>query len=81
MQRSPDVLILPSRLAHMARDVLGTVIVNPGSLAKGPNGGTFAEISIHPLKEEELRAQHLENTREEVPHAVSARTAVNIMKI
>ena len=80
MQRSPDVLILPSRLAHMARDVLGTVIVNPGSLAKGPNGGTFAEIAIHPLKEEELRTQHLENTKE-LPHAVSTRTSVNIMKI
>ncbi len=46
---SPDVLILPSKLAHMAKDTLGTLVVNPGQLAKGNSGGTFAELSIHPM--------------------------------
>jgi DNA polymerase alpha subunit B len=81
MQVSPDVLILPSKLAHMARDVLGTVVVNPGSLAKGANGGTYAEVAIHPVKEDALRSLHLANAKEPMPHAVPARTSVNIMKI
>jgi DNA polymerase alpha subunit B len=49
---SPDVMILPSKLNQMARDVEGTVVVNPGSLARGTGGGTFAEITIHPIQQD-----------------------------
>ena len=32
---SPDVLIIPSKLAPLAKDVSGTLVVNPGTVAKG----------------------------------------------
>ena len=81
MQASPDVLILPSKLSHMSREVLGTIVVNPGSLTKGTNGGTYGEIASHPAKEDELRALHLADAKAEVPHSLGPRTSVNIMKI
>jgi DNA polymerase alpha subunit B len=81
MPVSPDVLILPSKLAHMSREVLGTVVVNPGSLTKGTNGGTFAEVAIHPTAEDKLRSLHLAAPKEEIPHSVAPRTSVNIIKI
>ncbi|KAI2497576.1 DNA-directed DNA polymerase [Fragilaria crotonensis] len=53
----PDVLILPSKLAWFARAVCdSTVVVNPGHLAKGPSGGTYAVMNIHPLDREVLEA-------------------------
>ena len=55
-QAHPDVLILPSRLNALAKDVFGTLVVNPGPLTRGVGGGTFAQLSIHPIKEADLRA-------------------------
>ena len=82
MDASPDILITPSKLQHMAKDVLGTLVVNPGSLAKGSNGGTFAEMSIHPLSEGELRKAIAEGKEQEpIEHSVFARTSVNISRI
>lgn len=80
MKVSPDVLIIPSRLTQMARDVLGTVVVNPGLLTKGVNGGTFAELNIHPMSEKSLRDKVLENV-EDVKSDISARTSANILRI
>ena len=80
MNQSPDILILPSKLTTMAREVLGTLVINPGSLAKGNSGGTFAEVSIHPLKEDEIRDAIIKKT-ETIPHNVHSRTRVNIIKI
>ena len=81
MQRvAPDVLILPSKLAYLAKDVGGTVVVNPGQMAKGTSGGTFAEMAIHPLKESDLRDAKIAG-KEEIPHAVAARTCVNVLRI
>jgi len=81
LKTSPDVLITPSKLSHMVRDVLGTLVVNPGHLTKGVNGGTFAELAIHPMKEEDLRAMHLEGKGAEVKHNVASRCFANILRI
>jgi DNA polymerase alpha subunit B len=80
MKVSPDVLILPSKLTPMARDVLGTVVINPGLLTKGVNGGTFAELNIHPLSEKMLRDKVLEKSGD-ITHSVHERTYANIIKI
>lgn len=80
MKVNPDLLILPSRLAPLAKEVLGTVIVNPSSLAKGNSGGTFAEIAIHPLPEKTLQDAVKDGVRD-LEHNIGPRTTVNIVKI
>ena len=51
MPCKPDILILPSKLACFAKDIIGgTVVVNPGHLVRGAAGGTYATIDIHPTK-------------------------------
>ena len=80
INQSPDVLIVPSKLAQFSREVLGSLVVNPGNLVKGVTGGTYAELVIHPLKEDELRDSIL-NGKDEVPHAIVNRTKVSIIKI
>lgn len=91
----PDVLILPSRLAALAKDVYGTLVVNPGPLTRGVGGGTFAQLSIHPIKEADLRASIVQNSTahagsnqqgqvppaDAFPHQVASRTSVTITKI
>ena len=44
----PDLLIIPSVVRSALCTVLkgGTILLNPGFLLKGGNGGTFAKISI-----------------------------------
>lgn len=80
MKVSPDILIMPSKLAHLVADVSGTLYVNPGFLTKGVNGGSFAELHVHPISEKELRDAHIEG-KTEVLHKVPQRTFVNILKI
>ena len=72
MNVSPDVLIVPSRLSPLAKEVLGTLVINPGSLAKGVRGGSYATLSINPLPplstsgDEEVLRQHDVVTRTNV---------------
>ena len=92
-QVHPDVLILPSRLNALAKDVFGTLVVNPGPLTRGVGGGTYAQLAIHPVKEADLRASIVQqNTSsgaqsgavppaDAYPHNVAGRTAVTISKI
>ncbi|KAJ1436126.1 DNA polymerase alpha/epsilon subunit B-domain-containing protein [Ochromonadaceae sp. CCMP2298] len=80
----PDVMVLPSRLAALAKDVMGTLVVNPGSLARGVGGGTYAQMDIHPMKETDLRSAVLAQSQgngDAMAHGVSSRTAVTISKI
>lgn len=90
----PDVLILPSRLAALAKEVHGSLVVNPGQLTRGVGGGTFASLTVHPFKETDLRASIVQSQgaapvagaaavppAEAYPHAVAMRTAVTISKI
>lgn len=44
--QKPQILILPSELKQFIKDVNGVVCVNPGRLAKGKVGGTFAKILL-----------------------------------
>ena len=77
MKTTPDIMLLPSKLSTMAKEVGGTVIINPGYLSKGSGGGTFAEILVHPLKEADLKG----NGNPEIAHKVHDRTVVNVIKI
>ena len=70
-------MILPSRLSALAKDVNGTLVINPGTLAKGISGGTFAEFAIHPIDAKKLK----DGNKTEVSHEVSNRTCVNIIRI
>jgi DNA polymerase alpha subunit B len=80
MHTSPDVLILPSKLAAMARDVNGSLVINPGTLVKGSSAGTFAELHIHPMPEDSIRDALIAG-KTAIPHQVPSRTKVAIKKI
>jgi DNA polymerase alpha subunit B len=61
MQKTPDILITPSKLAHFVKkgDPSGTgttsnISINPGQLTKGNNGGTFARFTVHPIPQRTL---------------------------
>ena len=58
----------------------GTLIVNPGQLAKGASGGSYAEMSIHPISETELQDAKIAG-KETINHTVASRSYVNILKI
>lgn len=77
---SPDVLIVPSKLSALVTDVFGTLVINPGQLVKGTNGGTFANLTINPFDEMTIRKAMQENVTE-LPHEVSSRTNVAITRI
>jgi len=82
MGATPDVLILPSKLQQMAREVLGTLVVNPGQLTRGANSGTFADIFIHPMNTDEIRQLIAAGKDlETIEHNVSSRSSVNICRI
>ncbi len=80
MDVTPDVLIMPSRLLPLAKNVKGSLVVNPGPLAKGTSGGTFAELTIHPMKEKDLRDAIIAG-EQNLLHQVAERTKVVISKI
>jgi DNA polymerase alpha subunit B len=76
-QRSPDVLITPSKLAHFVSKVKDTLCINPGQLAKGGNGGTFANILVQPMKQEFAD----DGEGKEVKHNVADRAKVSIQRV
>lgn len=78
MQASPDVLITPSKLTPMAKDVHGTLVVNPSTLGKGNK--TYAQLTIHPMKEDTIRDALIAN-KTSIPHDIVNRTKVSIVKI
>lgn len=80
MPCQPDLLIVPSMLTRFARTVLdSTVVVNPGQLARGTTGGTYAVIEVHPIKRETLENAGGEDV--EVLHAVHDRTKIEVKQI
>ncbi|CAM9471035.1 unnamed protein product [Phaeothamnion confervicola] len=87
MPVTPDVLLLPSRLAQFARDQDGCLCVNPGRLAKGGGGGTFAHLLVHPMPKDVLEAAAAASAaasaadRAPLPHDVPARTRVEVKRI
>jgi len=73
----PDVLVTPSRLQPFARDVGGTLVLNPGHLAKNTAGGTFAQLTVHGM----AAADDGADGAEALHHAVPARSRVEITRI
>ena len=78
---SPDVLITPSKLAPLAKDVAGTLVINPGLLVKGTSGGTYADVNIHPISADELREAGSRTDAVSLKHNVPSRSFVNILRI
>lgn len=76
MPVSPDLLITPSRLATFAKELGNhTLAVNPGQLARGTGGGTYASLTINPLPLEDQKPQ------QRIEHKVAKRTSVEIRRI
>jgi DNA polymerase alpha subunit B len=82
MQKTPDVLITPSKLAHFVHNAhvgnASCFCINPGTMVKGNNGGTFARLTVHPTPEKELQRN---KSTEGINHNVVPRTKVEIMRI
>lgn len=51
---TPDVLLLPSDLTPFAKEVRKVLCVNPGKLAKGNAGGTYARMAFYPPRREDI---------------------------
>ena len=81
MGKTPDVLILPSKLAPLARNVHGSLVVNPGLMTRGAHGGTYATLNIHPMDQDKLRDMALKTPDDAIPHDVEPRTNVQIVRI
>ena len=91
MPARPDVLIVPSRLNAFAKEVCDgtTVAVNPGTLARGTTGGTYAVVDVHPvgreaLEQSETRVKQEGETgaaAELAEQGVQARVRVDIKRI
>ncbi len=79
MPCTPDILILPSKLAPFARVTSSRcLVINPGLISKGTTGGTFASIQIYPLKNDFIDQLHDNVT---IEHGVEERVNVSILKI
>ena len=83
MPVSPDILIVPSRLATFARPLSnGTLAINPGQVAKGTSGGTYARLNIHPIPSEHLeKVKSGGNASMPLTHQVAQRTSLQIKRI
>jgi hypothetical protein len=82
----PDLVLLSSKLKHFAYDVQGSLMVNPGRLARGKAGGTFARILVkgrsREAREQVQRAQSLQGQHaDNIPNNVSERTRVEVVRI
>lgn len=78
---TPDVLLLPSKLAPFAKDVMGSLCLNPGALTKATSGGTYALLHVHPIPEPRLDAMAGQSGDTPIAHAVAPRTHVEILRI
>jgi DNA polymerase alpha subunit B len=72
----PDLILIPSKLKACTKQVGSTVCVNPGYLAKGKSGGTFARIVVHPFCIEETEDPGLV-----LEHSMPGRTRVEVVRI
>jgi DNA polymerase alpha subunit B len=93
MPISPDILIVPSKLATFAKKLTnGTLALNPGQLAKGTSGGSFAKLTVYPIPSDKLEeaaanasssSSGMGSMADEpfLPHHVAARTSIEIKRI
>lgn len=73
-------MILPSKLTTFTKDIENTLVINPGYLARGTAGGTFADISVHSFPSAKLK-ESIEQKVNEVSHDIASRAIVNIIRI
>jgi DNA polymerase alpha subunit B len=78
MPVQPDILITPSKLNPFAKEIMNSVVVNPGALTKNTTGGTYAVLDVHPLKEEKIESI---GDDDEVENSVKDRVRVDIKRI
>ena len=83
----PDLIVAATEKMRFVKEVDGVVCLSPGSLAFGNSGGTFARITVYPLKEERRAGSEgvwaalgIE-TGEKVDSLVSKRCKVEIVNI
>jgi len=54
MPVTPDILLVPSKLAYFAKTSQDCLCINPGYITKGISAGTYAQITVHPNPRAEL---------------------------
>ena len=52
-------MVVPSDLRYFIKDISGCCCVNPGRLAKGQTGGTYAKLVIQPSGENKPIVQRI----------------------
>jgi DNA polymerase alpha subunit B len=79
LQHTPDIIIVSSGMKYFAEDAgHGVVCVNPEQVVKGTSGGTFATITISPLKDDEITG---DEHKPMADRKVAERTRVDIERI
>jgi len=73
---TPDVLVMPSQLRHFVKNVNNTLVINPGSMAKHNNGGTFSRIAIHAP-----RMMDIPSDEKPILNGIHARSVVQVIRI
>ena len=83
MNVKPDVLILSSIFNPIAVEMDKVIVVNPGRLTKGLNGGTFARMTINPLNEDLINEAREDETsnHDGIYNQVYKRAAVQLIRI
>eukprot|EP00048_Salpingoeca_helianthica_P020747 m.8276 g.8276 ORF g.8276 m.8276 type:complete len:627 (-) comp5197_c0_seq1:26-1906(-) len=76
LPNSPDILILPSELRFFIKNVNNTLVINPGRLTRHATGGTFARVSVHAPRRNDIP----EGTKK-IPHGVPDRSLAQIVRI
>jgi len=70
---TPDILIAPSDLRYFVKSVKNSLVVNPGKLTKFNSGGTYARITVHGP-----RRNDIPQGGKAIPHGVPDRSVVQI---
>ncbi|KAG0233664.1 DNA-directed DNA polymerase alpha subunit pol12 [Actinomortierella wolfii] len=83
---TPDVVLLPSRLRHFAKNVDNVIMCNPGHLAKAQAGGTYGVLTIHPISSHTLAEASMlidedDERTQSIFHRVYDRCRVDIRKV
>ena len=73
-ERTPDLILLRSKLNYFALDINDVLCVNAGHTAKGPSGGTYAKIIINPMEVDE-------KVKHPVTHDVKSRAWAQIVRV
>lgn len=79
MPCQPDVLIVPSKLTSFTRNVLGSIVINPGMLTKDTTGGTYGVLDIEPISREIL--EEAGGLDVQMKHSIPDRSRVEIKRI